>query len=78
MRDFAYNWITEQPILVRVRFSKDTHITPNRAYNDVFSFRAVWAMECNMTTYSARGESMHILDKLHWRVMETSFLLHND
>ena len=25
-------------------------------------------------TCSARGESVHILDKLHWCVIETSFL----
>ena len=33
--------------------------------------------KCNMTAHSARGESVHILDKLLWRVMETSFLVHN-
>ena len=32
------------------------------------------AEECNMTTYSARAESMHILDKLLWCLMEMSFL----
>ena len=32
------------------------------------------ADECNMTSYSARSESVHILDKLHC-VMETSFLV---
>ena len=35
------------------------------------------AEECNMTSYSIRGESLHILDKLHWCVMETSSLVHN-
>ena len=27
----------------------------------------------NMTAYRERGESVHILDKLQWYVMETSF-----
>ena len=31
------------------------------------------AEEWNMTTYGVRGESLDILDKLHWCVMETSF-----
>ena len=36
------------------------------------------AGECNMTTYSQRDESVHILDKLHWCVMDTSFFVHNE
>ena len=35
------------------------------------------AEESNMTTCSARGESVDIVDKLHWCIMETSFLEHN-
>ena len=31
--------------------------------------------ECNDLKYCARGESVHILEKLHWCVMEMSFLV---
>ena len=50
--------------------------TWSRAYHHVFRFRAMYAEECNMA-YSARGESVRILDKLHLCVMEKSFLVHN-
>ena len=32
----------------------------------VFVLHGHKAEECNLTTYSARSESVHILDKLHW------------
>ena len=37
MRDFAYSWITEQPILVGGNFSRETHITQKPFSSPCFS-----------------------------------------
>ena len=76
MCDFGHSLITEQPILVRGPLCRDKNNNETVLFSMFFAFVLYGhkAEECNMTTYSARGESVHILYKLHWCVMKTSFL----
>ena len=43
----------------------------------VFLLYGLKGEERNMTSYSGNGETVHIPDKLHWYLMETSFLVRN-
>ena len=63
MRSFAYSWITEQ---------SDTVLSTTFP---AFVLHGHKDEECIVTAYGARGDSVHILGKLLWCVMETFFLV---
>ena len=67
MRDFAYSWITEQPIFVRGPLCRDANNTETLLFI-MFLARVLYGHKAEEVS---RGVSVHNLYKLLWCVMET-------
>ena len=75
MRDFVYNGAEHLDSRSFVQW--DSNNTEIVFFTIFFAFmlHGHEAVECNMTAYGARSESVHILDELHWCVMKASFFV---
>ena len=80
MRDFAYSWITEQPILGRGPLCRDANNTESMLFCHIFRLRAIWAKGRGVQHDLAYTRTERIgahFGQVPLVCLQTPFLVHN-